>query len=86
MSLMPWGNFGGLSPFVNDFPGMVDPFGIGTLDIPQFPRMPMQSMRRRLEREVGKLISSVKEDDKSFQVIIVLSVKSRHLSRFFLPA
>lgn len=66
MSLMPWGNYGGmLSPF-NDFSGL-DPFGMGNFDV--VPRTVMPSMRR-MERELGKLISSVKEDDKSFQVII----------------
>lgn len=69
MSLMPWGNYGGMSPFgdLNSmFPAMSDPFMSGG-GYNVIPRTMMPSMRR-MEREVGKLISSVKEDDKSFQV------------------
>ena len=65
MSLMPWGNYGGLSPF-SDFSNMLDPYVSGAYDV--VPRTMMPSMRR-MERELGKLISSVKEDDKSFQVL-----------------
>ena len=65
MSLMPWGNYGGLSPF-SDFSNMLDPYVSGAYDV--VPRTLMPSMRR-MERELGKLISSVKEDDKSFQVL-----------------
>lgn len=64
---MPWGNYGhggGLSPF-SDFNTMLDPFVSGAYDV--VPRTMMPSMHR-MERELGKLISSVKEDDKSFQV------------------
>ena len=64
MSLMPWGNYGGMSPFggMNSmFPAMSG----GGYNV--IPRTMVPSIRR-MEREVGKLISSVKEDDKSFQV------------------
>ncbi|XP_046651977.1 heat shock protein beta-6-like [Daphnia pulicaria] len=72
MSLMPWGNFGGMSPFDDSnsmFP--MDPFmSRGGYNV--MPRTMMPSIRR-MEREVGKLISSVKEDDKSFQVMVDVS-------------
>ena len=64
MSLMPWGNYGGLGLF--DFSNLLDPYVSGAYDV--VPRTMMPSMRR-MERELGKLISSVKENDKSFQVL-----------------
>ena len=62
MSLMPWGTYGDLTPF-GSF--AYDPFFGG------FDMNPLRTMTpafRQMDRELGKLISSVKEDDKSFQV------------------
>ena len=59
MSMMPFG-FGGApsgmynGPMETIFPG--------------FQSLTMPSMRK-MEHELGRLISSVKEDDKSFQVL-----------------
>jgi crystallin alpha B len=44
-----------------------DPFSAGGFNI--VPRSMRRSMRH-MDRELGKLLSSVKEDDKSFQVMI----------------
>ena len=70
MSLMPWG-FGGShhhSGFGNNNPlGFFnDPYYSDLGVVPSYNAIaPSMS---RMERELGRLISSVKEDDKSFQV------------------
>ena len=70
MSLLPFTNF--------DFDMMLEPFeplwSVETFNpsalnrfnayLPRTMRRPL----RRMNREMGKMISSVKEDDKSFQV------------------
>ncbi|KAI9557993.1 hypothetical protein GHT06_014746 [Daphnia sinensis] len=66
-----------LLPFT-DFDTMMDPFqSLQTFD-PFFNRRNIipRSMRqtfRRMDRELGRLLSSVKEDDKSFQVMVDVS-------------
>ncbi|XP_046459986.1 heat shock protein beta-1-like [Daphnia pulex] len=47
-----------------------DPFSAGGFNI--VPRSMRRSMRH-MDRELGKLLSSVKEDDKSFQVMVDVS-------------
>lgn len=65
MSLMPWGSYGALSPLSES---VFDPFSSSMSEtLPHFMMPGMPSTMRRMERELGKLISSVKEDDKSFQ-------------------
>lgn len=70
---MPWsgfggyGGYGGLSPLYSDW-GLTDPFsGFGAMDV--FPSRTFTPALRRMETELGRLLSSVKEDDKTFQVI-----------------
>lgn len=64
MSLLPFTDFDTVDPFqsLQTF----DPF-YGRRNI--IPRSMKQSLRR-LDRELGRLLSSVKEDDKSFQVML----------------
>lgn len=64
MSLLPWA-YGAVSPF-NVFGA--DPWS--SWDVTPYPRSisSMTPSLRRMERDLGRLISSVKEDDKSFQV------------------
>ena len=69
MSMLPWGMMfgGGLSPYNNDslLYEPIDPRSlVATID------RPMRRMERRMERELGKMISGVQEDDKTFQVIM----------------
>lgn len=73
MSLLPWGGFGGfggLNPYSSSDFGLSDPFfssGWGPMDV--FPSRSFAPTFRRMENELGRLLSSVKEDDKTFQVI-----------------
>lgn len=65
MALMPFADFDAmLNPFEPLMP--IDPFVFNRFNM-NMPRSMRRSMHR-LDREMGKLISSVKEDDKSFQV------------------
>ena len=65
MALMPFADFDAM---MNPFERLmqVDPFVFNRFNA-QLPRTMRRSMHR-MDRELGKLISSVKEDDKSFQV------------------
>lgn len=70
MSLLPWGGyggFGGLSPF-SDYGGFSDPFFSGWSPAEIFPSRTLTPSFRRMESDLGRLLSSVKEDDKTFQV------------------
>jgi hypothetical protein len=74
MSLLPYTDFDTMMDPFDPFTSSLTPFEpLRTID-PFFNRFNVapRSMRRnmrRMDRELGKLISSVKEDDKSFQVI-----------------
>jgi hypothetical protein len=71
MSMTPWG----MSPMMNPM-WDVTPWSssaemwpwTGASDICPSMIRPMERSLRRMEREAGKLLSSVKEDDKTFQV------------------
>ena len=68
MSLSPWGMFGAgeLSPFNDNFQP-IDPFAaFASIN------RPLRRMKRRMEREMGKMLSGIHEDDKSFEVSFIL--------------
>ena len=81
MSLLPWGVSSGMSPFED----MYSPWSISPVS--RMERMNMDAMNmmdrmvnmgmanpmRRMEGELGKLISSVKDDENSFQVMVDVS-------------
>jgi hypothetical protein len=73
MALMPFADFDAM---MNPFEPLmqVDPFVFNRLNT-HLPRTMRRSMHR-MDRELGKLISSVKEDDKSFQVQSSASLKN----------
>ena len=62
----PWSPLGRMERMGMERMGM-DPFMAGRMD--PFMRMGMAAPMRQMENELGKLISSVKEDEDSFQVI-----------------
>ncbi len=63
MSMMPFGYGGALTPF-----GMYNDPWVSPMET-NFPGFQsLTPSMRKMEHELGRLISSVKEDDKSFQV------------------
>jgi hypothetical protein len=69
MSLTPWGIFGAdVCPYTGDIyqPVLFEPMDPFTT----FAKLnrPLRRMERRLEREMGKMVSGIHEDDKTFQV------------------
>ncbi|XP_032782108.2 alpha-crystallin A chain [Daphnia magna] len=67
MSLLPFTDFDTMDPFqsLQTF----DPFFNRQNIVPRS----MRQTFRRMDRELGRLLSSVKEDDKSFQVMVDVS-------------
>ncbi len=75
MSLMPWNTMSMMSPFgYSDMfsPWSADPYNLW--DVSRSLMQPMERsfrrMERNMEREAGRLLSSVKEDDKTFQMMV----------------
>ena len=82
MSLMPWNVQAMMSPYYAD-PYYVEPLEWDVAPSLRSMMRPMRRMERQMDREVGKLLISVKEDDKSFQVTII-EFCSRLLPQFLL--
>lgn len=91
MSMLPWNVSTGLNPFEDVYsPWSMSPFSrmerwnmdpMNMMD--RMMSMGMNAPMRRMENELGKLISSVKDDEKSFQVGIGLTTFSIPICDFF---
>ena len=70
MSMLPFGMFGGVA--VSPFDEVFEPIDMRSL-VAAMGR-PIRRMERRMDRELGKMLSSVQEDDKAFQVRVTISL------------
>ena len=62
--MIPFGMFGGVA--VSPFDDVFEPIDPRSLFASM--KRPLLRMERRMDRELGKMLSSVQEDDKAFQV------------------
>lgn len=68
MSLLPWGLNREMNPFADIFEP-IDPYSPYAII-----NRPLRRMERRMESEMGKMRNEIKEDDKTFQVVIFVFI------------